>query len=77
MGEGQEYAGDGGSIYSSSGLERFVRMLERLVGDDGALWARGASEAMSLRVSRRVNERCSGTGENKRGGDTGEGGADV
>jgi hypothetical protein len=60
--------GDGGSIYSRSGLKRSVRIAERLVGDTGTLWARGASEAMSLRASRR---------ENKRGEGAGVGGAEV
>jgi hypothetical protein len=60
--------GDGGLIYSRSGLERLVRILEVLVGDTGTLWAWGASEATSLRASRR---------ENKRGEGAGVGGADV
>jgi hypothetical protein len=72
MGEEQKYAGDGGSIYSRSGLERSVRMAERLVGDTGVLWAwtgrRGASVATS-RIMRRL--------ENRRGEGAGVGGADV
>jgi len=77
IGEEWEYVGDGGSIYSSSGLERSVRMDERLVGDTGygdvgALWAwtgRRVASAATSRTRRRF--------ENMSGEGAGVGGADV